>query len=118
MTGDTLARFAQEPIASDSAQFPLGRPLGTPDSTDAASCQEARPWGLRAMSTLPRKQANSLPAWSYDHQRQMAVDADGIVINELRMDPSAESVSNNDGDEGPNEDWRHDFAPDNPGLPV
>lgn len=29
-----LTRFADDPLASDSAQFPLARPMGTPESTD------------------------------------------------------------------------------------
>lgn len=70
------------------------------------------------MGALPNKTDQPLPAWRYDHERQIAVDLDGVGINELRMDPSADSVSNNDGDEGPNEDWVHDFMPDTPVQPV
>lgn len=117
MPVQAMTRFADEPVASDSAQFPLGRPTGAPDNPDPASRAGVRPWGLRGM-TVPTTTASPLPAWRYDHERQIAVDLDGIGLNELRMDPSAESVSNNDGDEGVSEDWRHDFAPDVPGCPV
>ncbi len=70
------------------------------------------------MSTLSNKTVEPLPAWRYDHEQQIAVDLDGIGLNELRMDPSADSVTGNDGDEGPSEDYVYDFAPDAPGLPV
>lgn len=112
-------RFANDPLAPDSGQFPLGRPLGTPDNTDAASPVGVRPWGLRGMSTLPNKTRHqSTPAWYYDHEQQVAVDLDGIAVFGLRMDPSADSVTSLDGDEGASEDWRHDFAGDQPGSPV
>ncbi len=114
----TANRFANDPMAPESAQFPLGRPTNAPNNTDAPSDDGIRAWGLRGMGTLPNKAVQPLPAWRYDHQRQVAVNLDGIGINELRMDPSADSVSNNDGDEGPNEDWKNDFMPDSPVQPV
>ena len=113
-----LTRFAAEPLVSDSAQFPLGRPQSTPESADTPSPEGVRPWGLRAMRTLPRTGQKKLPVWHYDHQQQMAVDSEGHPVRELRMDPSADSVSSNDGDEGPSEDWKYDFAPDSPGQPA
>lgn len=70
------------------------------------------------MSRMANKTVEPLPEWRYDHERQIAVDLDGITLYELRMDPSANSVSNLDGDEGASEDWTYDFAPDAPGLPV
>lgn len=118
MPAETMTRFAHDPIASDSAQFPLGRPLGTPNNTDPASGEGVRPWGLRTMSTLSNKTVEPLPRWRYDHEQQIAVDLDGIGLNELRMDPSADSVTGNDGDEGVSEDFVYDFAPDAPGMPV
>lgn len=36
----------------------------------------------------------------------------------MAADPSADSVSDLDGDEGKSEDWRYDFCPDDPGLPA
>ncbi|MEV5537474.1 putative ATP-grasp-modified RiPP [Saccharopolyspora shandongensis] len=118
MPAETLTRFTHDPVSPDSAQFPLGRPLGTPNSTDPASGEDVRPWGLRGMSTLSNKTVEPLPAWCYDHERQIAVDLDGIALNELRCDPSANSVSNLDGDEGASEDWTYDFTGDEPGLPA
>ncbi|GAA4611515.1 putative ATP-grasp-modified RiPP [Saccharopolyspora hordei] len=111
-------RFAHDPIAPDSAQFPLGRPLGASNNTAPASGEGVRPWGLRGMSALSNKTVEPLPAWRYDHERQIAVDLDGTALNELRTDPSADSVSSLDGDEGPNEDWVHDFIGDAPGTPA
>ena len=107
-----------EPVFGFEEQFPLGRPTGAANNTDAPSEEGVRAWGLRGMGALPNKTDQPLPAWRYDHERQIAVDLDGVGINELRMDPSADSVSNNDGDEGPNEDWVHDFMPDTPVQPV
>lgn len=49
--------------------------------------------------------------WLYDHERQIAVGADD---QKLRM-ATANKVTNNDGDEGPSEDFTYDFAPDAPG---
>lgn len=118
MSAEMLTRFSNDPISPDSAQFPLGRAQGTPNSADPASSEGVRPWGLRGMSMLSNKTVEKLPAWRYDHERQIAVDLDGIGINELRMDPSANSVTNLDGDEGASEDWTYDFAPDAPGLPA
>lgn len=112
-----LTRFAAEPVSSDSAQFPLARPRTTAESTDTSSPEGVRAWGLRSMQTLPST-GRKLPAWRYDHDQQVAVDSGGSPLRELRMDPSAESVSSNDGDEGPSEDWKYDFMPDSPGLPV
>lgn len=110
-----LTRFSEEPVVSDSGQFPLARPMRTPDNTDAVSPAAVRPWGLRGMLTMSRSGKPALD-WRYDHERQIAVDSDG---NPLRMnEPTAHKVTNNDGDEGPSEDFTHDFAPDTPGLPV
>lgn len=118
MPVEMMMRFAHDPVSPASAQFPLGRPLGTPNDTDPTSGEGVRPWGLRGMSTLSNKTVASLPAWRYDHERQIAVDLDGIAVNDLRMDPSADSVSSLDGDEGPSEDWTYDFVGDEPGLPA
>lgn len=109
----TLTRFADDPMASDSAQFPLGRPIRTPDELAPSSRPGVRPWGLRAMRTLP-KGCETTPAWSYDHDRQIAVGSDGYALQMA----TANKVTNNDGDEGPSEDFTYDFAPDAPGLPA
>ncbi|SDP97108.1 putative ATP-grasp target RiPP [Actinopolyspora xinjiangensis] len=109
---------AADPLAPGSAQFPLARPSGLVESTDTASPEGVRPWGLRGMHPLPFT-GRGLPSdWHYDHQRQVAVDGEGNSFHELRMDPSADSVSDGDGDEGRVEDWMYDFAPDFPGPPA
>ena len=83
MSAQMVTRFAHDPVAPDSAQFPLGRPLGMADNTDPASGEGVRPWGLRGMSTLSSKTVDPLPAWRYDHKRQIAVDLDGVALYEL-----------------------------------
>jgi putative ATP-grasp target RiPP len=113
----TLTRFTDEPLASDSAQFPLARPMRTPDAVAPPSPVGLRPWGLRSMALLPDT-GKRISEWHYDHGRQVAVDYDGVPLNELRMDPSANKVTNNDGDEGPSEDFTYDFAPDAPFPPA
>lgn len=106
-----------DPLAPDSAQFPLARPSGLAEHTDTASPEGVRPWGLRGMRPVPAT-GRRLSDWHYDHHRQMAVDSEGHSFRELRMDPTAYTVSNNDGDEGVSEDWVNDFAPDFPGPPA
>ncbi|MER7014579.1 putative ATP-grasp-modified RiPP [Saccharopolyspora sp. NPDC000359] len=118
MPAETMARFVHDPVAPDSAQFPLGRPLGMPESTALVSADGVRPWGLRDMAVRSNGTVQSLPAWRYDHERQLATDLDGVSFRELRMDPSADSSSSLDGDEGPNEDWTYDFHGDFPGSPA
>lgn len=41
-----LTRLADDPSASDSAQLPLARRIGTPENTAPPSADAARPWGL------------------------------------------------------------------------
>lgn len=113
-----LARFAEDPVASDSAQFPLARLMGTPDNTDAPSPDTVRPWGLRGMNALSSTEQR-ITTWRYDHERQVAVDGDGTPLNETRIGPpTANKVTSNDGDEGPSEDFTYDFAPDAPFSPA
>lgn len=108
-----LTRFTDDPVASDSGRFPLGRPSRMPDDVALASRVGVRPWGLRAMRSLPRSGAENL-LWCYDHERQITVGADG---NKLRM-ATANKVTNSDGDEGPSEDFTYDFTPDSPESPA
>lgn len=56
----------------------------------------------------------------YDPVRQVLVDETGRPYLQDDGDgdaPSAESVSDYDGDEGKSEDWKYDFAPDHPFVP-
>ena len=113
-----LMRFAEDPVASDSAQFPLARPMGTPDNIDIPSPDTVRPWGLRGMTVLSSA-GQRITTWRYDHERQVAVDCDGTPLNKTRMGPpTANKVTSNDGDEGPSEDFTYDFAPDSPFSPT
>ncbi|HWE87882.1 MAG TPA: hypothetical protein VG317_00295 [Pseudonocardiaceae bacterium] len=106
-------RFAHDPIAGDSAQFPLARPAGAkPTSSDEPSPVGVRPWNLCGVVS-PSAPSRSLPAgWSYDPIRQIAVDHEGQPL--VMGDPSADSISDNDGDEGRSEDWRYDYIQDDP----
>jgi putative ATP-grasp target RiPP len=56
----------------------------------------------------------AVPEFVYDHDQQVAVDKEGrpLVITGM-ADPSADSVTDGDGDEGRSEDWTYDFVPDN-----
>lgn len=56
-----------------------------------------------------------VPDFAYSHELQLAVDAAGRPLIATGMaDPSADSVTDGDGDEGRSEDWTYDFVPDNP----
>lgn len=102
--------FADDPIASHSAQFPLARPDNTV-SHDRPSPVGVRPWNLRAM-TAPPTADWPIGRYSYNHETQTVVDEMGRPLT--MGDPTAYKRSNNDGDEGPSEDWKNDFCPDEP----
>jgi putative ATP-grasp target RiPP len=108
-------RFAHDPIAGDSAQFPLARPLDAVPATDTPSPLDVRAWNLRGLRATTATARRALPEWHYDHDRQIAVDATGRPLVTMG-EPSADSVSDGDGDEGRSEDWVYDFAPDDPGT--
>lgn len=102
--------FADDPVASHSAMFPLAG-TGSASGVDSPSPDGVRPWGLRTM-TAPRRSPDRPSAdYLYDPISQTAVDMRGAPLVD---GPSAESVSNSDGDEGPSEDWRYDHSEDNP----
>lgn len=112
------AGFADDPVASHSAQFGLGRPMGIPAGHDVPSVVGVRPWNLRGVQVMDRG-GTRLGAWRYDHDRQLALTLDGRLITEIvAADPSAASVSDLDGDEGKSEDWKYDFCLDESGSPV
>lgn len=57
--------------------------------------------------------------WRYDHDRQLALTLDGRLMTEIiAADPTADSNTDLDGDEGKSEDWSYDFCPDDPGSTV
>lgn len=106
--------LADDPVASGSEQFGLARPSHAPPCHDLPSAAGARPWGLRGM----RRGAvtgRAVPEFVYCHEQQLAVDETGrpLVVTGM-ADPSADSVTDGDGDEGRSEDWTYDFVPDNP----
>ncbi|MEU7524268.1 hypothetical protein AB0A74_00880 [Saccharothrix sp. NPDC042600] len=112
------AAFADDPVASHSARFGLARPLGTPAGSDAPSPAGIRPWNLRFALVVSGQRAR-VAGWRYDHQLQVAVADEGKRVADIvAADPSAESVSHLDGDEGASEDWRYDFHPDHTGDPA
>ena len=111
----TPTAFADDPVASHSAQFGLARPMDAAGGNATPSPVGTRPWNLRGAQAMQRSGQTS--SWRYDHGRQIAVTPDGLPFTEI-VDASADSVSNLDGDEGPNEDWKYDFHPDEPGSPV
>jgi putative ATP-grasp target RiPP len=104
-------RFAGDPVVSHSAQFPLGRAGGSVD-VGLPSDPVSRPWGLRAMRPA-RYQSDPLrEAFAYDHDRQIACSLGGQLLT--MAEPTANKVTNNDGDEGPSEDFTYDYCPDSP----
>ncbi len=109
-----LERFAADPVASHSARFPLGR-NAVPADPSAPSAPDIRPWGLRGMR--PARQQGDLlrEVFTYDHDRQIALDPAGQPLT--MAEPTANKVTNNDGDEGPSEDFTYDYCPDSP-LPA
>jgi hypothetical protein len=57
----------------------------------------------------------TVPEFVYSHAQQLAVDTAGRPLIVTGMaDPTANSVTDGDGDEGRSEDWTYDFVPDNP----
>lgn len=121
MLGDVLgepAGFVDDPVASHSGRFGLGRPMGSPVGHDVPSAVGIRPWNLRGAQVMDRG-GTRLGAWRYDHDRQLALTVDGQLVMEIvAADPTADSISDLDGDEGRSEDWRYDFCPDESGSPV
>lgn len=111
------ARFVDDPLASGSEQFGLSRPPNVRPGAAVPSAVGMRPWGLRAMRAGVPK-GRPTPVFGYSHEQQLAVGEDGRPLIGTRMaDPSADSVSDNDGDEGRSEDWKYDFVPDYPSQP-
>jgi putative ATP-grasp target RiPP len=107
----TMDVFAADPFADHSARFPLTR--ANPVVSNATPSEPAvRPWGLRGMRPARQQGDPIRDAFSYDHVRQVAVDRKGRLL--VNAAPTAEKQSNNDGDEGPSEDWKNDFCPDSP----
>jgi len=111
MKTDVHYRFAHEPLAGDSAQFPLARGSHS-TAEDTGSTTSVLPWnvrGMRELATEVERQAMG----TYDPVQQVSVDSNGrplaVVVPTLGMS----SITTLDGDgQGPGEDWKADFAPD------
>lgn len=111
MTAPTASSFAHDPIASDSARFPLGAPFDRV-SYDKPSSAGVRPWSLRGMQPQPSV-TDARHVVRFDHETQVSVDAGGRPLIEAGP-PTVKNKTNNDGDEGPSEDFTYDFVPDEP----
>src|SRR3954454_1882335 len=107
------AGFVDDPVASHSAQFGLGRPMGIPAGRDAASPAGVRPWNLRAARVMGP--GARVGAWRYDHDRQIAVTLDGrLVLEVVAVDPTADSATDLDGDGASRGTGPTTFAPTSP----
>ena len=108
-------RFYEDPLAPVSAQFPLTRPgLAEADNMEAPSGPDTRPFGLRHVRPMPEP---TVPRYTYSHEQQQVSGADdGSETPMVEKSPNMEwsSVTDNDGDEGPSEDWGNDFHQDHP----
>lgn len=106
-----MDQFAADPVAAHSAQFPLGAPFNRV-SDDEPSRAAVRPWALRGMEAQPNV-PEAPPGVRFDHLTQTTVDASGRPLIESGP-PTVKNKTNNDGDEGPSEDFSYDFCPDEP----
>jgi putative ATP-grasp target RiPP len=106
-----VEQFATDPFADHSARFPMSR-TNPPVSLAVPSEPAIRPWGLRGMRPARQQGDPVREQFAYDHDLQLAVDGKGRML--LSAAPTAVKQSNNDGDEGPSEDWKNDFCPDSP----
>lgn len=100
-------RFANEPLAGDSARFPLSRGSVASDIDEAPSPAGVRPWGLRRMAPI-LFQGVASPVGDYDPVRQIRVDGEGRPLIEMGP-PTAPTTGSTDGSEGdPSEDYNND----------
>lgn len=111
MSTAVLEQFAADPVASHSGQFPLGR-NAAPADLSAPSPAGIRPWGLGGMRPARQQGDPVREAFAYDHGRQVALNRSGTPLTITNT--TANKVTNNDGDEGPSEDFTYDYCPDSP----
>lgn len=107
MTTATTERFMDDPIASDSTQFPLSRGSVSSAPEERPSPNGIRPWGLRRMAPI---EFNGVPGpvGDYDPIRQIRVDANGRPLMEMGP-PTAPTTGSTDGSDGdPSEDYHND----------
>lgn len=109
------AGFSSDPIATHSAQFPTARRMDQEPQRTAEAPSCSRPWSMALLSaSTPSSRIPRDRAYPYDPETQTCRYPYDVLV---AGDPTANSVSNNDGDEGPSEDWSYDFAPDQPSQP-
>jgi putative ATP-grasp target RiPP len=110
MTRENLmATVAADPFAPVGSRFALAGSSFVPDGRDEPSAAGLRPWGLRR--ARPAGLGRVVPRWIYDDKRQLAVAVDDgrAVIDTVSGDPTANTTSATDGEDGPSsEDWDND----------
>jgi putative ATP-grasp target RiPP len=104
----SLADLVPDPFAPTSSRFALVGSTATPSALEEPSAAGVRPWGLRR--ARPVRAGRVGPGWSYCVERQLAVDSAGRpLIDMVGGDPSADTTSTTDGEDGPSsEDWNND----------
>jgi len=103
-------RFAGDPLASVSEQFPLAWPdLDEPGAGGEPSSPETRPFGLRVLRNMGFP---GLRAYRYCHERQLAIGEDGRKLPAIVDKLDWTTVSHGDGDEGPDKDYSWEVVPD------
>lgn len=107
MTTAIPERFMSDPIASDSAQFPLSRGSVSSGPDEAPSSAGMRPWGLLRMVEI-KFHGTPSPVGHYDPVQQIRVDGEGRALIEMGP-PTAPTTGSGDGSDGdPSEDYHND----------
>jgi putative ATP-grasp target RiPP len=104
-------RFADDPLVSVSAQFPLTPPgFSAPEDSEPPSGPATRPFGLRWLVPVG---VPTVPTWyRYCPARQIAVDVHTGQPLPPRARQDWTTVSQKDGDEGPSKDYGWETVPD------
>jgi putative ATP-grasp target RiPP len=97
-----------DPFAPVAARFALVGSTSDLSSHGDPSAVGVRPWGLRRAT--PTNPGRPVLMWSYDTERQLAVDGSGRpLIDTVWGGPTADTTSTTDGEDGPSsEDWNND----------
>ncbi|MHA6618900.1 putative ATP-grasp-modified RiPP [Pseudonocardia sp. DLS-67] len=103
----TVEEFTGDPFAPTSAQFALCGSTFTERREDGPSPVGVRPWGLRR--ARPVGPGTVIPAWRYDGDQQIAVDAESGLPLIAAKPPTANTTQSTDGEDPPSaEDWNND----------
>lgn len=109
--GTSGTRFADDPLVSVSAQFPLTPPgFSVPDRSESPSGPETRPFGLRWLVTVGVPTTPT--SYRYCPIRQIAVEAVTGVPLPPRLAQEWTTIQQKDGDEGPSKDYGWETVPD------